>query len=103
MTERGIMTEKEVREALERMEVATARGRAKANKREVHIEPQKHEVEYATRKRADGYLETARNISDMVQSNRHGIKEQELERVELIREMLIVLAQNTYVELVDKG
>lgn len=96
------MTENEIRQALERMEVSTARSRAKANKREVKMEPRPHEVVFATRARAEFYVEEARRIGDEVQTSRHGITDEELERVELIREMLFVLAQNTFVELVDR-
>lgn len=99
-----MFTEREIRETLaKKMDVSTARGRNKIEKREIDLEPAQHEIDYATRARADGYVEMARELAERVKAQRHGIGEDELERVELVREELFALATDVYIDLIQRG
>ena len=99
-----MFTEKEIRETLaNKIDVSTARGRNKIERREIDLEPAKHEIDYATRARADGYIEAARELAERVKAQRHGIGEDELERVELVREELFALARDAYINLIQRG
>lgn len=99
-----MFTEKEIRETINnRLDISTARGRNRIEKREIDLRPAQHEIDYATRARADGYVEMARELAERVKAHRHGIGEDELERVELVREELFSLAKDLYVELIQRG
>lgn len=82
---------------------STARGRNKSEHREIDLGPDLHEIEYATKARADGYVLIARDLADSVRRNRYGITDKELERVEFVREELYHIAQDVLVNMVKKG
>ena len=99
-----MFTEREIRETLaKKMDVSTARGRNKIGRREIDLEPAQHEIDRATRARADGYVEMARDLADIVKAQRIGISESEIERVELVREELFALARDAYINLIQRG
>lgn len=97
------MTNTEIREALDNMSASTARSRAELIGKAIDLGPRDYEVERETRGRADGYIEMYRRIGDLVQDNSAGIKPDELEAVEWIRENLLVMAEKVYVNLVKMG
>lgn len=97
------MTNENIKELLEEMEVSTARGRAAALGQAIDIGPKPYEVESAARARADGYIEINRRLSELVQSQRAGIQSDELEAVEWIRENILKLARNVYIDLTMRG
>lgn len=92
----------EIKELMERMEVATARGRAEINGRAISLEPDKNESSYQARTRADLYVCTAKELANGVGLNRAGMSADELESVEFIREQLIDLAKNVCVKMIEQ-
>ena len=87
------MTEMEIRKALEKMDVTTARGRAEANGRAISLAPKAKEIAEAASWRRDAYLNIVKEIRMIVENNRAGISDEELEMAEFMREMIIELAK----------
>ena len=92
---------KEIKSIMD-LDVSTARGRAELNEREIVLAPYPHEVEMATRERAEGYKVFSTELAEMVRRNRSGISGMELEKVEHIRELFLDLAERTYTDLIRK-
>ena len=97
------MTNDEIREALDNMTVTTARSRALATGQAVDLGPGTYEVEMATKNRADGYLDIYRRLADLVHAQSAGISAEELEAVEWIREHMLTMARNVYIDYVMRG
>ena len=83
----------EIRQALENINVSTARGRRVLDKREISVEADKDRVSCDAHRRASGYIGVAGELRDMVERNAIGIPEGELESVEFIMEQLEGLAR----------
>ena len=83
----------EIREALEKINVSTARGRRVLDKREIDIKPCNAQVASQASCRADGYIEVAKKLRTVVECDPVGIPEGELESVEFIMEQLEGLAR----------
>ncbi len=96
------MNDERIREALENMDVGTSRGRMTKHKREIVLQATSEQEEKCALIRARGYIETARSISSMVQENRYGLANEELEQIELVREQLYNLAKQIYNGIADK-
>lgn len=97
------MTNNEIREALDNMTVSTARSRALATGQAVDLGPGPYEVEMATKNRADGYLGIYRQLAELVQAQSAGIGADEVEAVEWIREHMLTMARNVYIDYVMRG
>ena len=97
------MNSEEIKRALEKMDVSTARSRAKVNGRAICLDPPQSEVDMDTRLRADGYVDCARSIAKVAQAHRVGIKGEELEKLELAREILLDLAKDVTDALIVRG
>lgn len=96
------MNDERIREALEKMDVATSRGRMMKHNRGIMLRATPEEEETSALTRARGYIETARAIGTMVQANRYGLDGEELEQIELVREQLYNLAKGIYNGLADR-
>ena len=90
----------EIREAIENINVATARGRRELNNRELKVTPSGRSVSYDASARADGYIEVAQYLREKVESNFTGIPSRELEDVEFIMEQLEALAKQAYEQVI---
>ena len=100
------MKTEEIRNALDRlgsMEVTTARGRAQIYGREVEIGPDKYVKEDAERERADGYIQMAWELKARTEAHWPGIGDEELEKVEFIREQLLLMAKKAFENVIAKG
>ena len=98
------MNTEEIRNALSRMEVTTtARERAKIYGREIRIGPKKYEEEDAARARAEGYIRIARELAARTEEHWHGISDEELEKVEFIREQLLFMAKKAFENVIAKA
>ena len=93
------MERNEIKNLIENMEMSSSRGRAVANDRAIILKATKQEIEWASKERAENYIDFAREIGEMVRENRCGINPDELESVEFIREQLFDLAKKLYIEL----
>lgn len=93
----------EIREALEKMEVTTARGRAEFNGREIKLGPNEYLMEDAARARVDGYVGMARELGARTKDHWPGVSDEELESVEFIREQLLGLAKRIFDTVIAKG
>lgn len=82
----------EIKNALESVDVSTARGRRTLNGRQIDIEPDEYIALNSAEARGHGYLKLSNDMRNMIHSNRAGIPEAELERVELVMEQLETLA-----------
>lgn len=100
---RKTMTADEIREALEKMEVTTARGRAEFNGREIKLGPNEYLMEDAARARVDGYVGMARELGARTKDHWPGVSDEELESVEFIREQLLGLAKRIFDTVIAKG
>ena len=98
-----MMTSDEIRTALDEMQVSTARGRAELIGQAVDLGPKPYEVEMATKARADGYMGIYRQLAELVQAQRAGIGADEVEAVEWIREHMLTMARNVYIDYVMRG
>lgn len=78
----------EIKEALEKINVSTARGRRTLDKREINIDADKCDVCTNASERADGYINVAMRLRRVVENSPVGIPEGELESVEFIMEQL---------------
>lgn len=87
------MRKEEIKDALKCMDVATARGRRIADKREIKVSPSDFEVANCADQRGRGYLEVAGTLRGVVERSPIGIPEDELESVEFIMEQLENLAR----------
>lgn len=96
------MSDERIREALEKMDVATSRGRMMKHNREIMLRATPEEEETSALTRARGYIEIARAIGTMVRENRYGLEGEELEQIELVREQLYNLAKGIYNGLADR-
>lgn len=92
--------EAEVKQALENIDVSTARGRRVLDKREVNIEPHKSDVSICASDRARGYLTVAMELRGIVERNHIGITDGELESVEFIMEQLEALARRSHEQVI---
>ena len=92
----------EIKELMEKMEVTTARGRARINGRAITLEPDKTESVYQARTRSDMYLATAKELAHGVSMNRSGMTDDELEKVEFIREQLYDLAKEVCINMIEQ-
>lgn len=90
----------DVREAMRDMEVSTARGRAILKDKAITLEPCRSEQAYATQERLDFYLEHSRTFARTCVELNKGLKEEELEQIEFIREQFEKLARITLEELI---
>ncbi len=100
------MKTEEIRNALDRlgsMEATTAKGRAQIYGREVEIGPDKYEEEDAARARVEGYIQMARELKARTEANWLGISDEELEKVEFIREQLLIMAKKAFGNVIAKG
>ncbi len=93
----------EIRNMMSKMDVATSRGRAEINGREILLSPNKGQIEFDTRARVDLYISLHREIGEHLPDMRAGMTEEELERVEFIREQLFDLAKDVSVQMVVKA
>ena len=93
--------ENEIRESLN--DKTTARGKAESLGQEINLDPKPHEVDMATKARAEGYIEMNRMLSGLVRDHKAGIGKDELEAVEYVRTQLRVMARNVYIDLAMKG
>lgn len=93
----------EIRNMMGKMDVATSRGRAEINGREILLTHNKGQIECDTRSRIDMYISLNRRIAEDLPHMRAGMSEEELERVEFIREQLFDLAKEISVEMVTKA
>ena len=96
------MEKYEIKEALNFMDVATARGRAMSIGKGIPLEPKHDEKLMATQCRAEGYLNKSDEIAQMVRMRSAGITKEELESVEFIREQLRDLAKKAYENVVKE-
>ena len=78
---------------------ATARGRNRSDGREIELCPTQEEIERCTKARVEAYIATAKGIAEAVRASRSGINDKELERVELVREELYHIAQDTFINM----
>ena len=85
------MTVKEIREALDAIDVSTARGRAKSNGRAISLAPKDSEIAKNAIQRRDMSLSMTKIPREAVEDNCIGITEDELEMVEFTREMLLTV------------
>ena len=83
----------EIREALENINVSTARGRRILDSREIDVTPCDTQVASQASCRADGYIEVAKKLRMVVECDPVGIPDGELESVEFIMEQLEGLAR----------
>ena len=90
----------DVREAMREVEVSTARGRAILKDKAINLEPNKNEQAYATQERLNSYLEHSRAFARSCEDLNKGLKEEELEQIEFIREQFEKLARITLEELI---
>ena len=90
----------EIRKVLDKMDVATSRGRAEVNHREIQMTPNRGQVEFDTRARVNMYISMHRDIAEQISDMRAGMTEEELERVEFLREQLFDLAKDVSVQMV---
>ena len=94
---------KKMMENLDRhMECSTARGRARMNGRAIILEPDRTESVYQARTRSDMYLSTAKELAHGIGMNRSGVSDDELERVEFIREQLFDLAKDVCIRMIEQ-
>ena len=89
------MNKHEIAEALQKMDVSTARGRMELEKRAISLDPIGFEIADAAESRVYGYIRIYDELRSCVESNKYGIKDDELEKVEFIREQLYDLAKKT--------
>ena len=92
----------EIKELMEKMEVTTARGRARINGRAISLEPHKQESTYNSKERVDVYTDIARTLAERVRNARSGMTDKELERVEFIREQLYDLAKDVCINIIEQ-
>ncbi len=97
------MKSEEIKALLEEMNVSTARGRAETLGQAIDLSPNPYEVEMATKARADGYLDIYRRLAELVQAQSAGIGADEVEAVEWIREHMLTMARNVYIDYVMRG
>lgn len=90
----------DVREALKSMDASTARGRAILKDKAINLEPNRSEQAYATQERLNSYLEHSRAFARTCEDINKGLKEEELEQIEFIREQFEKLARITLEELI---
>ena len=93
----------EIKRVMGKMDVATSRGRAEVNGREIHMNPSMGQIEMQTKARVDLYISINRDIADQISELRAGVSDEELERVEFIREQLMELAKDVSVAMVYKA
>ena len=93
----------EIRKVLDKMDVATSRGRAEVNGREILLTPNKGQIECDTKSRVDLYISIHREIAEHLPHMRAGMTEEELERVEFLREQLFDLAKDVSVQMVTNA
>lgn len=96
------MYDAEIKRIME-LDPATARGRNKSAGREIDLRPEPYEIERAARERTDAYIAIARDLADVVRASRFGIADEELERIELVREELFSIAKDVLIGMVNKG
>jgi len=94
------MRTSDIREALENIDVATARGRRVLDKREIDIKPCDAQVSNNASCRADGYIEVAKKLRAVVEMSPVGIPDGELESVEFIMEQLEGLARRAQEQVI---
>lgn len=82
----------DVRKELEKMDVATARGRMELRGKAISLAPTDYEIARSADKRAQLYEETITALKEGVGAHRDGITAEEIEKVEFIREQLYQLA-----------
>ena len=97
-----MLNENEIRNALD-INPTTARGRAEMNGRAIKLEPKQYEIEQCSMERARMYVELSRTLASVVQDNRFGMNDSELENVEFVRELLLDIAGNVYKEMIPRG
>ena len=90
----------EIRQALEKINVSTARGRRVLDKREINVEPPKDAVASHAGCRVNGYLYVAKELRRVIEDNPVGIPEGELESVEFIMEQLEGLARRAQEQVI---
>ncbi len=93
----------EIRRVMDKMDVATSRGRAEVNGREIQMTPSMGQIECDTKSRIDFYIGMHREIAEHLPHMRAGLTDEELERVEFIREQLFDLAKDVSVAMVVKA
>ena len=91
----------DIKNEMEKMDVSTARGRAILQNKAINLSDER-EATYATETRGKAYLEFSKRLREMCEENHYGIKEEELEAVEFIRERLIACARMAYDELIKE-
>lgn len=92
----------EIKSMMEKMEVATARGRAEMNGRAINLDPDRSEKTYQARTRSDMYISASNELAHGVSMNRSGMSAEELEKVEFIREQLIDLAKDVCLKMIEQ-
>lgn len=90
----------EIRKALDKMDVSSARQRNKVHGRAICLEPTADEVETQVKSRAECYIKLSRELAEIVHGARAGLSDEELEAVEFVREALLERAKSNYVSLV---
>jgi uncharacterized linocin/CFP29 family protein len=88
-----MISETDIRKALDIDLPLTARGRAKMDGKEIDLEPDKQDVLYHRKERAMLYKRASENLASEVRNLRKGITNDELESVEFIREQLRALTK----------
>ncbi len=91
---------KEIRDVMGKMDVATSRGRAEKNHREIQMRPDLGQIEMATKARIDFYIAMHRDIAEQMPHMRAGMTEDELEKLEFIREQLFDLAKDVSIAMI---
>ena len=83
-----MISEKDIRRALDIDLPLTARGRAKMDGKEIDLEPDREDVLYHTKERAMMYKRVSELLASEVRKLEKGITNDELESVEFVREQL---------------
>lgn len=87
------MNKEEIREALNTIEVSTARGRRILDKREIDLNPSKEQIAWAAMERSNRYIDVAKHIRSILIDTHEGITNEELEAVEFVMEQIDALSK----------
>lgn len=90
------MNKEEIREALDRIDVSTARGRRSLNGRAIYLGPSEETVTDNAIARSQGYISIAESIRRTIEINGAGITADELEAVEFVIEQIEELSRKAH-------